>query len=348
MTFKKLKPGKIAIVVFLTALIWVWADLAQDERFTLTDVRVEMAKSSNPALWVSFVGERSELDSQTAVTLDSVVLKGPAARVAKVKSLKNKGKLGLDLFLTPEQEAAPKTGVHPLDVLEFLKRSPEFRQLGLTVESCEPRQLMLRTQELVEESVPVECTGLEASVQVKSIRPETVKAYVPKEEAGIRKAIVRLTSDEQTRAKTAEVEKTPYIELAPGQRRDILGTVKVTLAPAQNVLSQWRVPAAVGLCFNQNMQGKYRVVLLNDPTELANVMILATPAAQQAYAGSLYQLILYIQDSDRQATEQWIQRPLVFNFEAVQQRDEIKPDQPPPIARFTLQPVGEANVETGP
>jgi hypothetical protein len=27
-TFKKIKFGKIAIVVFLTALIWVWADLA--------------------------------------------------------------------------------------------------------------------------------------------------------------------------------------------------------------------------------------------------------------------------------------------------------------------------------
>ncbi len=347
MTFKKLKPGKIAIVVFLTALIWVWADLAQDERLTLPDVVVEVAKSSNPALWVSFVGERGALDAPARVTLDSVVLKGPASRVAEVKRLKNRGTLDLGLFLTPEQEATAKTGVRPLDVLEFLKRSPEFRQLGLTVESCEPRQLMLRTQKLVKTSVAVECTGLETSVQAK-IQPEAVEAFVPEGEAGIRKATVRLTTAEQNRARNAPVDATPYIELAPGQRRDILDKVKVTLAPAQNLLSPWRVSAAVGLCFNQNMQGRYRVVLENDPTELANVMIQATPAAQQAYAQSLYQLILYIQDSDRQPTEQPIQRALVFNFEGVPQKDEIKADQPAPTARFTLQPVIEANVEAGP
>ena len=56
---KKLKPGKISIVVFLTALIWVWADLAQDDRLTLSDVRIEVAKSTDPSLWVNFVVERS-------------------------------------------------------------------------------------------------------------------------------------------------------------------------------------------------------------------------------------------------------------------------------------------------
>jgi hypothetical protein len=59
-TFKKIKFGKIAIVVFLTVLIWVWADLARDEQLPLPDVVVEVAKSSNPELWVSFVAEREE------------------------------------------------------------------------------------------------------------------------------------------------------------------------------------------------------------------------------------------------------------------------------------------------
>jgi hypothetical protein len=348
-TIKKIKPGKVAIVVFLTALIWVWADLALDERMTLTDVVVEVTKSSNPALWVCFVGERDEQDLQTSVPLDSVVLKGPASRVAEVKRLKNRGKLDLGLFLTPEQEGITKADVRALNVLDFLKGSTEFRQLGLTVESCEPKRLTLRVQELVKMSVAVECAGLNPSVQVLSIQPETVEAYVPKEEVGVRKATVRLTPEEQNRAKNVAVEKTPYLELVPGQRRDVLGKVKITLAPAQNVLDSFRVSAAVGLCFNQNMQGKYRVVLENDPTELAAVMIRATPAAQQAYAQAPYQLILYIQDSDRQVTEQPIQRAVVFNFpdEAVQ-RDEIKADQAAPVARFTLRPIVEANVESGP
>lgn len=349
MTFKKIKPGKIAIVVFLTSLIWVWADLALDERLTLTDVVVEVAKSSNPALWVSFVNDRDEADLQTSVTLDSVVLKGPASRIAEVKRLKNRGQLDLGLFLTPEQAGATTAGVHPLDVLEFLKQSTEFRQLGLTVESCEPRRLRVRIQELEKRSVQVECTGLDASV-VATLQPETVEAYVPKEDAGTRKALVKLTPEEQTRARTGAVEKTPYIELVPGgRRRDALSKVKVTLAPAQNALDRFRVPAAVGLCFNQNMQGKYRVILDNDPTELANVNILATPAAKDLYAQAPYQLILYIQDSDRQSTDQPITRALVFNFpdDAVR-RDEIREDGAAPVARFRLQPIVEANVETTP
>jgi hypothetical protein len=98
------------------------------------------------------------------------------------------------------------------------------------------------------------------------------------------------------------------------------------------------------------MQGKYRVVLKNDPTDLDNVMIKATKEAQLAYTQSLYQLILYIQDSDRQATEP-IERAVAFNFpDDFLQKDEIKadPDQQLPKAKFLLQPIPEANVETKP
>lgn len=348
MTIKKVKLGKISIVVFLTALIWVWADLAQDERLPLTDVVVEVAKSSNPALWVCFVTEREEPQLQTSVPLDSVVLKGPASRVADVKRLKNKGMLDLNLFLTPEREGLTKADVRTLDVLEFLKQSDEIRQLGLTVESCEPKRLALRVQELVKMTIPVQCEGLDSTVQVKGLQPETVEAYVPKDEAAGRKATVRLTPDEQNRAKNVAVEKTPYIELAPGQRREALAKVMVSLGPAENVLSIHRVPAAVGFCFNTNMQGKYAVILQNDRTEMANVNIKATTLAQQAYAQEQYQMILFIQDADRQATEP-IQRAVVFNFpDEYLQRDEIKADQPAPMAKFTLRPIVEANVESGP
>jgi hypothetical protein len=348
-TIKKIKLGKISIVVFLTALIWVWADLAQDERLNLPDVVIAVAKSSNPALWACFVAPQDEPDLQTSVVLDSVVLKGPASRVAEIRRRKNKGILDLGLFLAPEQEGITKAEVHTVDVLEFVKQSDEFRQLGLTVESCEPKKLTLRVQELVKMTIPVEPAGLPAAVQV-SVVPETVEAYVPKDEVGVRKAIVRLTSEEQNRAKTAAVEKMPYIELVPGQRREVLDKVKISLTPAQNVLNSYRVPAAVGFCFNQNMQGKYRVVLKNDPTDLDNVMIKATKEAQLAYTQSLYQLILYIQDSDRQATEP-IERAVAFNFpDDFLQKDEIKadPDQQLPKAKFLLQPIPETNVETKP
>jgi hypothetical protein len=156
-----------------------------------------------------------------------------------------------------------------------------------------------------------------------------------------------LNAEEQNRAKTAAVEKTPYIELVPGgQRREILGSVKITLAPAQNALISDQVNTVVDFCFNQNMQGRYRVILKNDPTDtsLSAVKIKATQEARNAYAGSAYpQLLLYLQDSDRQATEP-IERAVVFNFPPEYlQKEAIMADQPPPKVKFILQPVSDTN-----
>jgi hypothetical protein len=350
-TAKKIKFGKVSIVVFLTILIWVWADLAQDERLILSDVVVEVAKSSNPALWVCFVEEENESSLQTSVTLNSVVLKGPASRVAEVKRLKNKGSLDLSLFLMPEREGMTKTDVRTLDVLDFLKQSDEIRRLGLTVEDCKPKRLTVRVQELVKMPVAVVCAGLDSSVQVKNIQPDTVEAYVPKEEAGVRKAMVRLMPDEQNRAKNVPVEKTPFLELVPGQRRDISTKVKVTLAPAENSLTDSRVSTVLGFCFSQNMQGKYRVVLSddNDPTKpLAAVMVQATTAAGNLYAKTTPQLILYIRDEDRQATD-LIDRQVEFNFPQESLRaGEIRASQAAPTVRFRLEQIAEKNASSGP
>ncbi len=341
--FKRTKLGKVSIVIFLTALIWVYADLAQDERLSLTNVVIEVAKPSDPALWVSFVVEEMAPNLRTSVVLDTVVLKGPASRITEVERRKNKGMLALDLYLVPEQARLKEAGEHTLDVLDFLKRNDEIRQLGLTVEDCEPLTLKVRVRKLDKASVAVQCVGIDPSLEVGTLEPSTVEAYVP--EDGALKATIRLTPEEQNQAKNAPVEKTPYIELVPGQRRDVSTKVKVTLTAAQNVLAADSVPATLGFCFSPNLQGKYRVVLENDPTELARVLIRATPLARQAYREGSYQILLYIDDRDRQATEP-IRREVVFSFpEEYVRRDEIRADQPAPIARFTLEPIPEANTE---
>jgi len=341
--FKRTKLGKVSIVIFLTALIWVYADLAQDDRLSLTNVVIEVAKPSDPASWVSFVVEETVPNLRTSVVLDTVVLKGPASRITEVERSKNKGMLALDLFLVPEKEGLDKPAVRSVDVLDFLKRNDEIRQLGLTVEDCEPRTLTVQVRELVETSVAVQCVGIDPSLEVGALEPSTVTAHVPKDEA--LKATIRLTPEEQNQAKNAPVEKTPYIELVPGQRREVSTKVRVTLTAAQNVLAADSVPATLGFCFSPNLQGKYRVVLQNDPTELARVLIRATPLARQAYREAPYHILLYIDDRDRQATEP-IRREVVFSFpEEYVRRDEIRADQPAPVARFTLEAIPEATTE---
>ena len=87
---KKPKLGKISIVVFLTVLIWVWADLAQDEPMSLSSyVTIAVARPSDPTVWVSFEGPESVL--LPSVTIDAIDLKGPASRVTEVERMKKKG-----------------------------------------------------------------------------------------------------------------------------------------------------------------------------------------------------------------------------------------------------------------
>lgn len=338
---KKLKPGKISIVVFLTALIWVWADLAQDDRLTLSDVRIEVAKSTDPSLWVNFVVEQADPNLQTSVALDTVVLKGPASRVTEARGRKNRGTLDLNLFLVPEQQGLTQTDVRTIDVLEFLRENEEIRKLGLTIEKCEPQRLIVITQKLVEQFVPVVCDGFDASLQVANLDPSTVAAYVPPGRA-LQARIPRLNAEEQNLAKVAAIERTPYVELVTGQRREVAAKVKITLAPKQRVLGEDWIPVAYGFCFSPNLQGKYRVVLENAPTELTGVMVRGTAEARTAYHDMDYQLVLNIRDQDVQvpADQGPIKRAFKFEFpEEYVQRGEIEATGQPPEARFTLVPI---------
>ena len=52
-TLTKLNLGKIALVLFLTVLIWVWADLALDETPPARVAVVKVEELGSEAIWVS-------------------------------------------------------------------------------------------------------------------------------------------------------------------------------------------------------------------------------------------------------------------------------------------------------
>jgi len=333
--------GKISIVVFLTVLIWVWADLAQDERLTLSNVvSLGVAKSSDPTLWLNVVDGEGTL--RPSVTIDNVELKGPASRVADVDRMRNKGELDLALFLVPEREGVTEAGTQTLDVLNFLKRSDMIKQLGLTVESCEPRTLTVQVRRLVEMALPVECID-ENGVPLKAeVDPGEVLAFVVPDEVVVAK--IRLSPSEQSQARASAIEKTPYVELPGGPRREVATPVKVTLSPAEDVLRDENVRATLGFCFSPNLQGKYVVELQNE-SELTSAIlkIKATQAAKQAYEQEPFKIFLYILDEDRQATG-FISRRVDFNFpDEYVGRGEIRADEAPPEARFRLVPIPTGN-----
>ncbi len=326
---RKINYGKILLVIFLTVLIWVWADLALDEEHIIPSVTISVAKSTDPSLWVSF-------NEEPVVSVDNVVLKGPASRIGNARRKLNDGSLVLEFFLVAEQQGLTDPGEYSLDVLAFLKKSGKIRDLGLTVESCDPNTLSVNVVELVKRRLAVKCFDEDQNlIKGAIIEPPQVDIFVRQDWVGDAK--VQLTRREVEQARVEAVPKKPYVKLAPGETREAAGTVDITAPPEEDRLSDDTItPATLGITLSLTLQGKYDVEIENLPEVIGGITIRATPEAKRAYEEMRYQVILEIDDEDARSTEP-LRKELIYNFPAEYVRkDEIMLNQQPVIARFKL------------
>jgi len=332
---RKINYGKILLVIFLTVLIWVWADLALDDELPVSGATISIAKSTNPNLWVSFD------DDESSVSVDNILLKGPASRIGNARRKLNDGSLVLAFFLDAEQEGLTDPGEHPLDVLAFLKKSSQTKELGLTVESCEPDKLSVNVVKLVKKSLTVKCFDEDGiPLKAESI-PSKVDMFVPGGWEGEKlTAEVQLTRGEIEPARWAPIEKRPYVELAAGQRREAATPVKIKLPPEADPRSDYFVTATLAIALSPNLQGRYKVVVSNLDAVMERIAIRATLDAKRAYELQPYPpMTLYIFDDDAQKGTEEQQREVVYNFppEFVRKGEiELKNPDPPVVARFKL------------
>lgn len=326
---KNVKYGKILGVIFLTVLIWVWADLAKTESYSVPNLPVYIAKSVSPNLWVSF-------DNKPSVTLKSVTFKASASKIAEAKRKINDGSVILQFFVDPQQEQMTESG--ELDLITFLKKNDQIKQLGLTVESCDPNTIDIQIVELEEKSLAVQCLDENKTpLKVETFDPPKVNIAVPQDWSGDKlTAYIILSRSEIQQARRSPITKTPYIELAPNQNKKAESTVEVKLPQAPHGLQEFNITSAtIGYTFSPNLAGKYEIELLN-PTEMVTVNIQATTAAKQAYELQPFQMTLQILDADvKTTTEQ--RRKVMYNFpEEFVREDEIRLNQQPANARFKL------------
>ncbi len=325
---RKIKLGKIAIVIFLTALIWIWADLALDETLSDKPAEVTIDESADPKLWVSF--------NQNPTADIRIELSGPHAAITGESKRLRDGQIRR-FVLDVVQERMNKPREYSFGLLPFLQKDKQLKQLGLKIESCEPQLLSVNVVELVKKSLTVECIDENgASLKHESIEPSKVDMFVP---ADRRTAQVRLTRKEIEYARSTALERKPYIELFEGQPRYAAEPVRIKMPPAEDVLRPYTVTATPGFCLSENLQYKYKVQVLN-PSELASVLIKASPAAKLAYEQQPFQIILYILDDDVKKNSEEHRREVVYNFpEEFVRKGEISLNQTRVQAIFKLVPL---------
>lgn len=335
-TFKKIKYGKVVIVSFITILIWVWADLALDDKLPVSNVTISIAKSTDRSLLVSF-GD----DHQPSFSVDNVVLKGPASKIADVRRKLNVGLLEFEFFLDPVAEGITESGPHLLNIPNFLGKSEQVKKYNLKIEICEPENVTINVVKLVKKSLNVQCFD-ESGIPLKaeSTAPSKVDMFVPERWEGEKLiAKVQVTRREISQAMLSAITKIPYIELPAGQIRQAATAVEVKIPPAEERLKDYTITTAtLGLSLSENLQGKYKVQLTNLNEVISPIAIRATPEAKQAYESMRYQVILEIDDKDIKAEE--CRREVVYNFprEFVSE-EEIVLNQTPVQARFKLVPI---------
>lgn len=339
----QIKFSKIAVVLFLTVLIWVWTDLALNETYDLGKVTIALMESS-PRLWISFDGERT-------IDVNNVLLKGPASKITNIKRKIDNRSLSLLFPLDAEKEIDDPNKA--LNVQEFLQKSIQFQDSGLVVESCDPAQIMIRFIDLVEKPLAVQCydeSGLPLNVQ-SIVEPSTVNILVPPENwphegwAPGNKAKVELTLSEIEQAKKTPITKKAYVKLPDGQTRESSADVEVRIPPAEERLKSFTdIPATIGFCFSENMQDRYKVELINRTEVMDLIAIRATTEAKARYAGQDEpKMTLYIYDRDEANGQEEQGREVHYNFpKEFVRKGDIELAQAPVIARFRLIPLPTA------
>ena len=334
---RKIKYGKILVVTFLTVLIWVWADLAQDEVLSDSPAVIVVDEAANPKLWVSF-DEDSSADIRVA-------LSGHHTTIANEKRRLREGKR-LEFDFDAVQEKMDKPGRYTLAVLPFLQKDKEIKRLGLKVKSCEPEMLSVDVQALVKKPLDVRCVDENQNpIKVAAIEPDQVDMLVPEDWVG--GVEVQLTHAEIEQARLTAIEKIPHIRLAADQISKAAIAVKITMPPEPDPRNDYLITATLGIALSPTLQGKYDVEVTNLDAVMSAIVIRATPDAKRAYELQQFPtMTLYVLDDDKKTTEEQ-RREVVYNFpEEFVSKGEIMLNQQPVTARFKLTPLPSARASS--
>jgi hypothetical protein len=303
------KVKKIAAVVFLTLLIWAWAYLSLERQVSMWG-SIELSPAAGPGYLVAFKG------GDTAFPV-KLTFKGPPAQVTEMErryraALMDPKHERLVYYYMPQDYGHTQTNTYTIDLLEFIRKSPAYQEMALTLESCEPARVEVEVEVLVEKQLVVQCiddTG--APLQAADIKPGQVPMYVRPAYAG--PATIRLSGQQIAAARQSPIRQRPYVDLGPlGPRRTAPEEVRISLPATEQLSEHVFQPQGIGIVFSRNTLGRFRVQIENE-SDLRTIHFRATEAAYDAYRKMRYHLLIEIRDEDAALTE-IPPREVIFNF----------------------------------
>jgi len=338
----QIKIKKIVVVIFLTILIWVWADLAQDKRKVISRVPITLAQSTDRSVLVSFLEDENTFTDH--IFVESIVLKGPASAIATVDRREKAGTLDLELKLVPKDEGITEVGQKNWPLLSFIRQSPTIRGLGLTVESCVPATVPVQVIALERKQVTLQCRDVEGGViTAAEIRPSSVEMFVPSDWEGEKLvATIPMSRTDLERAQKSEITKKAVIDIR-GRKRDALEDIHVKIREEERLKPAIIEQPKFGILLNSTILNNYRVVIRDETVALRPIHIRATDEARRAYQNMRYHVVLVIDNTNRDLQG----KTLEYRFPPEYVRkNEIVLHQSPQTVDFELIPLESPETTT--
>ncbi len=306
------KTKKILGVIFLTALIWAWAYLSLERQIPLWGT-IELSPAAGPEFLVTF-GDGASTSFPVKLTF-----KGPPAKVSEIERQYRAAIMDplhdkLMYYYMPQEFGHTTTQTYTLDVMEFIRQSPAYREMGLTLEASEPMRLEVNVEVLTPRLLDVTCIDESgAPLPAAELQPGQVEMYVRPEYAG--PAYVRLSSQQIAAARHSPIHQRPFVDFEPpGLRRTAAQEVRISL-PATEQLNEYPFqPQSIGFIFSRNstIPGRYRIDIENE-SDLRTIHFRATEAAFEAYRRRRHHLLIEVREEDA-ALEEIPPREVIFNF----------------------------------
>lgn len=339
-TVKKIRENKqtirkVTLVIFITLLIWIWADLSVDETYKDSSATITISTSTDPLLWVRF-----ENNNSPEFRLKQIELQGPAIRIAELKRDLAENSYQMRFTLDPHEfDIAESDSPITVSMMQVLREDKELRNRGLKVTGCTPESAKLWATKLVEKQLQIICLDEDNQRMIYAdIQPLSIKMPVPQSWQGQSlQAIVKLTNSQAARSRGQAIEVKPYIELAPGIIRLSDSVVKVKLPENGINLENKTVPGSIGYVVSPDISEKYRIELENPEDFLTAISIKATNEAYQAFVSQKYKLLLEIKAEDAKSNPALSYPTYNFPQEFIQ-KGEIQAVEKLQQAKFRLIP----------